>query len=145
VTTAYIPTVGEYAARALASFLDLQAAGRRFAPSGTTPAARRAAVELVHACLGMMRKFPLQAREDFASVLPLTQLELELIGRAPFEAPEIAEALAQRLAEWASRSPILVDEANVHAADFLEKLGPHLDRWNERQHASKAAAYLLRL
>lgn len=145
MTTAYIPTVGEYAARALTSFVELHAAGRHLAPSRTTPAVRRAAVELVQACLGMMRKFPLQAREDFASVLPLTQLELELIARTPFEAPEIAEVLAQRLAEWASRSPILVDEANVHAADFLERLGPHLDRWNERQHASKAAAELLRL
>jgi hypothetical protein len=145
VTTAYIPTVGEYAARALASFDDLQAEGRRFAHSRITPAGRRAAVELVHSCLGMMRKFPLQAREDFASVLPFTQLELELIGRTPFESPEIAEALAQRLVEWASRSPILVDEANVHAADFLERLSPHLDRWSERQHASNAAAELLRL
>jgi len=144
VTTGYIPTVGEHAGRALASFATLQNAVD-LPHMQRSATARLAAVELVRACLALMYKFPAQARLDFASVLPFTQLELELISHERIEDAPVADAIALRLLEWARRSPIFVDEANVHAADFLVRLTPHLDLWSQRQQAAAAAERLVRV
>jgi hypothetical protein len=144
VTTTYIPTVGEHAERALASFTTLQNAVDPAYEQGSATA-RVAAVEFVRACLALMRKFPAQARLDFASVLPFTHLELGLIGREGLDDAPVADAIALRLVEWATRSPIFVNEANVHAADFLAQLTPHLDLWSQRQQAATAAERLVRL
>ncbi len=132
VTTAYIPTVGEYAGRALASFETLQNTVD-LSHMQRSATAREAAAEFVRACLALMRKFPAQARLNFASVLPFTQLELELMGHGHLDDASVADAIALRLLEWARRSPIFVNEANVHAADFLAQLTPHLDLWSQRQ------------
>jgi hypothetical protein len=140
--TRYIPTVGEHAESALASFAALQDPG--ILPAGQLSAtARVAAVKFVRACLALMRKFPMQARLDFASVLPFTQLELELISRGGLEDVPVADAIAQRLLEWAQGSPVCVDETNVHAADFLVRLTPHLDLWSQRQQAATTAEQLV--
>lgn len=144
MTTAYIPTVGEHAGRALASFTTLQ--NTVDLPHRQRSAtARVAAAEFVRACLALMRKFPAQARLDFASVLPFTQLELELMGQDRLDDALVADAITVRLLEWARRSPIFIDEANVHAADFLARLTPHLDLWNQRQQAAAAAERLVRI
>lgn len=129
-----VATVGERAERVLTAFLALQA-GNEAGP----PSSRDAAVELLTASFALLRRFPQQTRADFVSVLPLTRLEQELLLHARLDHPGVAEALAKRLAEWATRSPVFIDEANVHAADFLTRLVPHLDRWELRQEALAAA------
>jgi hypothetical protein len=141
MTTTYIPTVGEYAERALASFTTLQNAAN-LPQNESSGASRGAAVELVRACLALMRKFPAQARMDFASVLPFTRLELELIVRGVLDDRPVADAIARRLLEWARKGPVIVDEANVDAADFLTRLTPLLDLWSQRQQAASAAERL---
>lgn len=142
VTSRYIPTVGEHAERALGSFAALQNAAVLPAVQRSA-AARVAAVKFVRACLALMRKFPMQARLDFASVLPFTRLELELISRGRPEDVPVADAIAQRLLEWAQGSPVCVDEVNVHAADFLVHLTPHLDLWSQREQATATAKSLV--
>lgn len=135
----HISTVGEHARQALATFSILQKmpdvpCGE---PSG---AAKAAATEFLTSCLALMRKFPSQAGRAFGGVLPFTELELELLIRECPDDKPIIDAITVRLLEWAGRSPLFVDEANVHAADFLAALTPHLDRWSERQEATAAAA-----
>jgi hypothetical protein len=142
VTPRYIPTVGEHAGHALASFKTLQAAVA-VSDQQRSAAARMSAVEFVHTCLALMGKFPMQARLDFASVLPFTHLELELMGRGRLEDAPVADAITQRLLKWVQGSPIRVDNADVHAADFLVRLTPHLDLWSQRQHATAAASQLV--
>lgn len=94
----HISTPGEHARRALATFAILQKAldAPPGPPSGT---AKAAATEFVGACLALMRKFPTQARTDFAGVLPFTELELELITRGTPDDKPIADAIALRLLE----------------------------------------------
>lgn len=142
VTSRYIPTVGEHAEHALASFMALQNAAV-LAPEQRSATARLAAVEFVHACLALMQKFPMQARLDFASALPFTELELELIGRGHLEEAVVADAAAQRLLRWARGHSVCIDQANVPAADFLARLTPHLDLWNQRQQAAAATEWLV--
>lgn len=142
VTTRYIPTVGEYAQRALASFESLQDAVA-VSDQQRSAAARMSAVEFVRTCLALMGKFPMQARLDFASILPFTHLELELMSSGRLEDAPVADAITQRLLKWVQGSPIRVDNANVHAADFLVRLTPHLDLWSQRQQATAAAARLV--
>jgi hypothetical protein len=142
VTTRYIPTVGEHAGRALANFKALQDAVAT-SDQQRSAAARMSAVEFVRTCLALMGKFPMQARLDFASVLPFTHLELELMNSGRLEDAPVAEAITQRLLKWVQGSPIRVDNANVHAADFLVRLAPHLDLWSQRQDATAGAAQLV--
>jgi hypothetical protein len=141
VTTRYIPTVGEHAGRALASFQALQGA-LIVSDQQRSVSAQMSAVEFVHTCLALMRKFPRQARLDFASVLPFTDLEWELMSSGRLEDAPIADAIAQRLLEWVPGSPVRVGVASVQAADFLVRLTPHLDLWSQRQQAIAAAARL---
>jgi hypothetical protein len=142
VTTSYIPTVGEHAERALAGFAALQEAVD-LPPQQRLAAARPAAIKFVRACLALMRKFPAQARLDFASGLPFTSLELELIGRGHLEDAPIADAITLRLLKWVSRGSTSRDDTNAHAADFLIQLTPHLDLWSQRQQATAAAERLV--
>jgi hypothetical protein len=142
VTTRYIPTVGEHAGRALASFTALQDA-LVASDQQRSVAAQMSAVEFIDTCLALMRKFPRQARLDFASVLPFTHLELELMGSRRLEDAPIADAIAQRLLKWVQGSPVRVGIANGQAADFLVRLTPHLDLWSQRQQAIAAAAGLV--
>lgn len=139
VATRYIPTVGEHAGRALASFEALHGAASLADPEPSA-AARMAAVELVRTCLALLRKFPMQARLDFASALPFTRLELELLNSDHFEDLAVVDAITQRLLEWVQGSPLHIDDVDVHAAEFLVRLAPLLDLWNQRQHAIAAAA-----
>jgi len=141
-TARYIPTVGEHAERALASFKQLQDTVA-VSDQQRSAAARMSAVEFVHACLALMRKFPMQARLDFASVLPFTHLELELMSSGHLEDAPVADAITQRLLKWVRESQVRFDDTNVHAADFLVRLTPHLDRWSQRQQATAAAARLV--
>src|ERR1700678_3292505 len=57
--TEYIPTAGEHAGLALASFITLQNAAS-LPELQKSSSARAAAIEFVHACLALMRKFPAQ-------------------------------------------------------------------------------------
>jgi hypothetical protein len=136
-----IPTPGEYAERALLSFAALQNAVS-LPDEGRADAVNAAGVQLVDACVALMRKFPIEARHDFASVMPFTNLELYFLRQRPIGELSIVNLIGARLLEWATRSPIFLDEANVHAADFLERLAPHLDLWSQRQLAAAAARRL---
>jgi hypothetical protein len=144
VTTAYIPTAGELAGQTLSHFTELQAAAG-MPDADRVTVARRAAVLLVQGCLDLMSRFPAEARPAFAAALPFSVLEMQLIVRGPVDEEPIAGSITERLLEWATRSPVFVDELSVHAADFLARLTPHLDLWSQRQLAAIAAERLTRL
>jgi hypothetical protein len=142
MATGYIPTVGEYAERILASFVALQAAAdlpRRQQPA----AARAAAIDFVRTCLALMGKFPAQARTHFAALLPFTSQELELISHENLDDGRTADAIASRLLGWVSKDPAVVGASFANPADFLRRLAPHLDLWNSRQRAIAAADQLV--
>lgn len=130
-----IPTVGQYAEIALTNFSALQESG---SVQYTDRPRHLAALELVRACLSLMDKFPEQSRQDFASTLPFTDLELRLLRRPQVEDESVTAVIASRLDEWVHRSPIFVNDANVHAAEFLVRLTPHLDLWSQRERAAQA-------
>jgi hypothetical protein len=137
---AYMQTGGELSSQALACFFKLQAAERGLLASSE---ARLAAVGLVEACLTLVEKLPEGSRRSFEAVLPLTKLEQRMLRPGALTDARAVDALAERLVEWAGRSPVLVDEASVHAADFLLRLRPHLDRWQQREDATAAARVLV--
>jgi hypothetical protein len=127
-------TVGEYAERILASFANLDARGSELSAGDR----RAAAAGLVEASLALMRKLPQESRWDFASTLPFSTLELELLHFCSIREETVADAIADRLVEWIHLSPVLVGHADVHVADFLQRLEPHLDRWSQREAAIEA-------
>lgn len=132
MTTSYeIPTVGDYAARALADLLRVRTTDEALA--GVAPELGRAALGLVTSCMALTDKFPHQARLDLESTLPFSSLELELMRSGSIKSGPAAELVARRVHEWVNRSPVVVDEANVHVVDFLRRLAPHLDLWTQRE------------
>lgn len=138
MTTLDVSTVGEWADRALTSFRQLRDAGNEEHPNASTVDIFWAAIGLVRACLALMEKLPEQSRREFASTLPFSSLELAFLRIGPIDREPVAEHLVHRLREWANRSPVLVDEVNVHAADFLLRLTPHLDLWSQREQVADA-------
>lgn len=141
MTAAYIPTVGECAAQALANFVALRINSTLHGKP--TPDALRASVELTKATLALLTKLPEGSRAQFVAVLPFSRLELDLFRSGRVDDECVSSALAARLVEWANRSPILVDETNVHAADFLADLYPLLDGWVDRERADEVRSRLL--
>lgn len=142
MATGYIPTVGEYAERILASFVTLQAAAdlpRRQQPV----AARAAAIEFVRTSLALMGKFPAQARTHFAALLPFTSQELELISHDYLDDGPTVDTVVLRLLGWVSKDPAVIEARFANPADFLRRLAPHLDLWNSRQRAIAAADQLV--
>lgn len=128
-------TVGQLAERVLERFLAVQ----RF---DEPKAAGLPANELVHGCLRLGAKFPAQTRRCFEACLPFTRLELALLRHGVGDDGPAEREIALRVWEWATRSPVFVDEANVHAGDFLCQLSVHLDLWSQRRAALDAAARL---
>lgn len=123
-----IPTVGEHAHAALDGFTSLLDTA-----TGTGgPATRNAALGLVRACLALMDKFPRQARREFAATLPFSSLELALLRTSRIDQESVADVIVDRVRNWVMRSPLFIEEANVHAADFLLRLEPLLDLTSER-------------
>jgi hypothetical protein len=114
-----IPTVGEYAEAALSSFSELQEPDCWTGQASLDPRLGLASLKLVHACLSLMDKFPRGTRQDFASTLPFTALELQLLRQPHVEDEPVTNEIACRVHEWVHRSPILVDEVNVHVTQFL--------------------------
>lgn len=137
-----IPTVGEYAAQALTAFTELQ----QFSDARIlNPSIRTSSLDLVHACLSLMHKFPNQTRSEFARALPFTALELSLLEVDSTDEQPVVDEIALRLYEWVHRSPILVEESSVHAAEFLRRLSPHLDLWRQRELAAHAIEHVCNL
>ena len=136
-----VPTTGELASQALTSFMTLhQADGNE--NHTTVELRRQASLLFAQAVIDLCDRFPSQTRASFSSALPFTRLESELLSGALAELSAIADAMAQRLVEWATRSPVLVDEASIHASDFLARLAPHLDLWDQRAQAIATAERL---
>lgn len=126
-------TCGEHAERLLAAFAVLQAVSDG---DDTDPVVHNAALAFVGGCQALMAKLPGQSRVEFASTLPFSRLERDLMRQVPLDRPETLDVLSERLRQWASRSPVFVEEAPVHAAAFLEALAPYLDTWDLRQTAA---------
>lgn len=127
-------TSDEYAEDTLRAVLTIEAG---YEPGRVTPQLRDAARTLVDSCLGLLAGGPEQYRVELRRLLPLTQLELDLLGPASREIGSIATAdLVERLGEWATRSPISIDERSVHVADFLGRLWPSLGLWEDREAAN---------
>jgi hypothetical protein len=133
-----IPTVGEYASHVLSSFERLRQAGDDVG-SISWPDVRLDAVDFLRSCLALAHKFPSQSRIAFERSLPFSRLETELMRRKDVSQEHVADLVTSRVIEWASRSPVFIEEDNVHAADFLIQLTPHLDLWRERKLAMQTA------
>ena len=133
----HIPTVGEYAAKALNSLIRLiTAAGLGHAE--TPGLAVDLANEWLDASLHLMNKFPSGSRQRLAGLLPFTALEMAVLSRADFASDSLlSREIASRVLLWATQSPILVEEASVDVADFLRELRTHLDLWSERQQVDR--------
>lgn len=142
--TAYLPTVGECASKALNDFVELRAQHGK-AASTARSAVRDVAVDFTRVVLTLLNKLPAGSRNELAAALPFSNLEIELFQDGTFTNTGLATAIARRLIEWADRSPVLVEEANVHAADFLAFLNPLLDAWAQRQRADELRDRLLRV
>jgi hypothetical protein len=155
-TPTSIPTVGECASRALRDFVAIRAAQSAApatlswtATSGDLPTPRRreaapasspqivsvtrTSIDLLMSCLRLAEKFPREARGPLVAALPFSGLEVQLLQSVPREADATLQfQIAQRIQEWITRSPVFVDESRVDVADFLMRLRPHLDSWDER-------------
>ena len=142
MATGYIPTVGEYAERILDSFATLQAAAE-LPPKEQLAVARSAGIEFVRTCLGLLRKFPIQARCRFSALLPFTNLEMELISRGNLDESPTADAIAERLLGWVSQNPAVLKGRYAQPADFIRRLAPLLDLWDSRQRAIAVAEELV--
>jgi|GEM_PF-5690526 len=102
-------------------------------PGELTSELLTAATGLIRSCVDLLQTGPPQYRAEVQRLLPLTQLELDLIDPAQLEANRnAAEDLAARLGRWITRSPIHVDERPVHVAEFLGRLWPSLGVWEDR-------------
>lgn len=130
----YIPTVGEYAQRVLLCIEHLHGSKPVMNDQYRTNTHDKA-LDFVHCCLALGRKFPRQTQLAFELLLPFTPLEMELVHRVDISDPRVAELITNRLVDWISCSPIFVGETNVHVSDFLIRLAPHLDLWAERHRA----------
>ena len=98
-----------------------------------TPDLRAAAHDLLRACLRLIDSGPPQYRVEVGRLLPLTQLEQDLLHAAdPAGDPMAAEHVATRLAQWVGGGPIELGDRTVHVADFLERLWPSLGLWDDR-------------
>jgi len=128
-----LPTVGELAERTLLGFLALQQVELDVA-SG-----QQVALEFLATADALLGRFPSQTRRHLATQLPFSSLERGLLSFVELADQSTLRALTTRLHEWANRSPVVVDEVPVHAADFLKELASHLDTWASRQAALTTA------
>lgn len=138
-----LPPPGEFARDALRCLARIETGYR---PDASSDDLDHAVSAFMRSCFDLMVQFAPNARAAFARVLPLTELELAMIlDQEILDNPRVSNALTRRLGEWATRSPVFVDEAPVHIITFLAHLRPNLDTWWEREQVDEALARASRL
>lgn len=114
-------------------FASMRTIEASYQPGQFTPELLVAADRLVRSCMTLLATGPPQYRVEVTRLLPLTQLELDLLGPGNLKANTRAyHDLVARLGEWITRSPMSVDERSVHVAEFLRRLWPSLGLWDDR-------------